>query len=228
MKTFYRILVLTIALALCHPVVVADDADVEPETDEEVQVQVSRECAVVLVTGGLIVGGAVVATAEALLGILLNVIGFATIGVKGASLAAKWQSTFPLVKAGSTFAKLQSITMSEAGFGVVPVGAAVGGTKAAAKIDDLCNGIDNVDSASWEGKALSTLTLLVSKLEDEVRKGEEEATRLFVSVNEEYDLVKKKVGQVGHVVAEKSGEAGHWVAKEAKQGWHWVAEELGM
>ena len=141
MKSFYRLLVLVIALAFWHPVADANAKHEEkyhkPETDEEVQVQVSSECAVVLVTGGLVVGGVAVAAAEALVGMLLNVIGFAAIGVEGGSLAAQWQSTFPLVKAGSTFSKLQSITMSEAGVGVVPVGAAVGGTKAAAKIDYL-------------------------------------------------------------------------------------------
>ena len=127
----------------------------------------------------MIVGGVAAAATGALLGMLLNVIGFAAIGVEGGSLAAQWQSTFPLVKAGSTFSKLQSITMSEAGVGVVPVGAAVGGTKAAAKINELCLGVDSIDSESWEGKVLSTLTLLVSKVEDEVKKGEEEVNKLL-------------------------------------------------
>ena len=215
---------LIIVLALWHPVVVADtdaDADVEGdihepkiEIDEEVQVQVSTECAVALVTGGLIVGGVAVAAAEALVGMLLNVIGFAAIGVEAGSTAAWWQSTFPLVKAGSTFSKLQSITMSEAGFGVVPVGVAVGGTKAAAKIDDLCRGVDSIDSESWEGKALSTLTLLASKSEDEVKKGKEEAKKLLVSVNEKYDLVAKKVGQAGQVVAKEVGQGGQWAMEK--------------
>jgi len=208
MKSFYRLLLLTITLALRqHPAVVADaDADAvdiqveyhepeTPETDDDVQVQVSSECAVVLVTGGLIAGGVAAAATGALLGMLLNVIGFAAIGVEGGSLAAQWQSTFPLVKAGSTFSKLQSITMSEAGVGVVPVGAAVGGTKA-----------DSIDSESWEGKVLSTLTLLVSKVEDEVKKGEEEVNKLLVSVTSWFDLVEKKAEQGGQWVAEKSGE----------------------
>ena len=218
MKSFYRLLVLTIALTLCHhPVVVADtDADVEHYESEmeEVQVQVSRECAVVLVTGGLIVGGVAVAATEALVGMLLNVIGFASIGVASGSTAAWWQSTFPLVKAGSTFAKLQSITMSEAGFGFVPVGAAVGGAVAVAKIDDLCSSLDDVDSESWEGKALSTLALLVSNVEDEVKKGGEEAKKLLVSVNEKYDLVKKKVEQAGHVVSKEVGQGGQWAIEK--------------
>ena len=217
MKSFYQLLVLAFALALWHPLVVADadaDADVEveylePETDV-VQVQVSRECAVVLVTGGLIVGGLAVAAAEALVGMLLNVIGFAAIGVEAGSTAAWWQSTFPLVKAGSTFSKLQSITMSEAGVGVVPVGAAVGGVVAAAKIDDLCRGIDSIDSESLEGKTLSTLTLLLSKSEDEVREGGEQANKLFVSFAEKYNLVRKKAGQVEQAVVKEARQGGQW------------------
>lgn len=100
---------------LQHPVVVAD-ADVEVEYQEpeidEVQVQVSTECAVVLVTGGLIVGGVAIAAAETLAGMLLNVIGFASIGVEAGSTAAWWQSTFPLVRAGSTL-HLQSFSPSQ-------------------------------------------------------------------------------------------------------------------
>jgi hypothetical protein len=83
----------------------------DDDGDSQEEVMVSSECAAVLVTEGLIIGGIITSVVCPL---LLGALGFTAVGVEAGSNAALWQSTFPLVKAGSLFAKLQSIVMSGA------------------------------------------------------------------------------------------------------------------
>jgi len=54
----------------------------------------------------------------------------------------------------------------------------------------------------------------VSNAEDEVKKGKEEAKKLLLSVNEKYDLVKKKAVQGGHLVAKEVGQGGQWAMEK--------------
>lgn len=75
---------------------------------EEESVDVSPECAVVLVTAGSVAGGL---ASYALVEPLLSLIGFAGADVTGATFAVWLQTTMSNVIAGSIFSSLQSITM---------------------------------------------------------------------------------------------------------------------
>lgn len=138
-----------------YPVVETDsDHDLDNGSDSGEGVEVSPECAVVLVTGGLIAGGTATVGTSLLFSWLLAVIGFTAEGVAVGSYAAKWQSTLPLVTAGYLFAKLQSTAMSGAGTTIMP-GSIVGGAAAADMIVDICQVIDGIDPESNTGKDLT-------------------------------------------------------------------------
>ena len=105
-------------LILFHASTLLASAALEDTTEHEYvlnEVEVSPECAVVLVTGGLVFGGLAAAATISLFSVLFEAVGFAAIGVEGGSSVASWQSTFPLVEKGSLFSRLQSISMSKTG-----------------------------------------------------------------------------------------------------------------
>ena len=76
----------------------ADVGDGNP-LDQEVSV----DCAALILTGTGILGAV---ASNAIIALVLRLIGFAASGVLKGSFAAWWQSTMPLVSAGSVFAKL--------------------------------------------------------------------------------------------------------------------------
>jgi hypothetical protein len=57
---------------------------------------------------------------------ILPAVGFCSNGVEAGSMAARWQSTYPLVPRGSPFALLQSISMGGAGLAMIFITAAGG------------------------------------------------------------------------------------------------------
>ena len=167
MKKSLVLVLLTALYAVADPDARLDDLDTELEDG----VEVSPECAIVIVTGGVVVGGLAAAAMITLLELFLNAIGFAAIGVEGGSSAASWQSTFPLVEAGSMFSKLQSISMSEeAGSELIPLGAIVGGAVAAGKMLDLCHRIDGIDSESLEAEVISALKRANQEVKEDAQK----------------------------------------------------------
>mmetsp|Transcript_33391 Transcript_33391/g.56782 ORF Transcript_33391/g.56782 Transcript_33391/m.56782 type:complete len:212 (+) Transcript_33391:147-782(+) len=120
------------------------------KTDDENEmdkVEVTAECAVVLVTAGLIAGGTVTVATSVLFSWVLGAIGFTAVGIEGGSYA------------GSLFAKLQSIAMSGVTTTVMPyslVGGAVGAT-AAHTLHEVCQVIDGIKPDGNAGKAISVL-----------------------------------------------------------------------
>ena len=210
MKKSLVLVLLTALYAVADPDARLDDLDTELEDG----VEVSPECAVVIVTGGVVVGGFAAAAMITLLELFLNAIGFAAIGVEGGSSAASWQSTFPLVEAGSMFSKLQSISMSEeVGSELIPLGAIVGGAVAAGKMRDLCHRIDGIDSESLEAEVISAL----KRANQEVK---EDAQKLEENMIKKYHEAANKVGQWGYQVNEKARNY------KAKHAWsQWVEEK---
>ena len=115
---------------------------------EEEGVDVSPECAVVLVTAGSVAGGL---ASYALVEPLLSLIGFAGADVTEATFAAWSQSTMSNVIAGSIFSSLQSITTG----GVPPVIiisiSIRGAATVASQLSCVCGIIDDVDPTSTGG-----------------------------------------------------------------------------
>ena len=136
-------------------------------SQEQEGVKVSSECAAVLVTEGFVLGGLAAAAIPPAFFSLLEALGFAAVGVEAGSKAALWQSTFPLVKAGSLFAKLQSITMSGVESTVIVPGSIAGGAVAASAVHKTCQVIDDVEPESTEGKAIHAVTVAARKILNE-------------------------------------------------------------
>jgi len=125
--------------------------------------KVSADCAALILTCSGLLGAA---SANALVGLMLRLVGFTAAGVAKGSLAAWWQSTMPLVSAGSVFAKLTSIAMSPAGAGAAgtTVGGifGVGGGAAAVGFSDVCTRVDEeVAQQSVVGVTLQANTRVV-------------------------------------------------------------------
>lgn len=133
----------------------------EPSTNDEKEVLISPECAVVLITAGATAG---TAASIVLAGPVLSLFGFTSVGVAQGSFAAWWQSTLPLIKAGSLFASLQSVAMSGVGSTVL-ITSSVGGAVAASKLSGFCEMIDKIDPDSQEGKIISSLVVGANNLE---------------------------------------------------------------
>lgn len=133
----------------------------EPSTDDEQEVLISPECAVVLLTAGATAG---TAASVVLAGPILSLFGFTSVGVAQGSFAAWWQSTLPLIKAGSLFASLQSVAMSGVGSTIL-ITSSVGGAVAASKLSGFCEMIDKIDPDSQEGKIISSLVVGANNIE---------------------------------------------------------------
>lgn len=119
------------------------------------KVEISSECAAVLLVGGSAVGGI---SATTLLPQLLSMLGFASsVGVSSDSVAAWWKSILGSVPAGSLFATLQSITMAGGGVGTLVSGAELGGSVNAAHVRTLCHKVDTIDPNSPAAQILSKL-----------------------------------------------------------------------
>ena len=97
-------------------------ADMNGRSDTVRDQKVFADCAALVLAGGGILGATV---ANTMIGLLLRIVGFATTGVVKGSFAAWWQSTMPLVQAGSVFAKLMSIAVGAGGAGTA--GTTIGG-----------------------------------------------------------------------------------------------------
>lgn len=132
-----------------------------PSTNDEQELHISPEYAVVLLTAGAAAG---TAASILLAGPVLSLFGFTSVGVAQGSFAAWWQSTLPLIKAGSLFASLQSIAMSGVGSTVL-ITSSVGGAVAASKLSGFCEMIDEIDPESQEGKVISSLVVGANNLE---------------------------------------------------------------
>mmetsp|Transcript_27766 Transcript_27766/g.32390 ORF Transcript_27766/g.32390 Transcript_27766/m.32390 type:complete len:195 (+) Transcript_27766:44-628(+) len=135
-------------LSLFAFTVAADEAD-----EEDDSVLVSAECAAVLVVAGGAVGGT---ASWALASSVLYLIGFTAEGVAAGSFASWWQSTMPLISAGSLFASLQSIAMTGVANKVI-VSGAIGGAATAQRFKDVCSEIDEVDPNSTGGKTIAAI-----------------------------------------------------------------------
>ena len=133
----------------------------EPSTDDEQEVLISPECAVVLLTAGATAG---TAASIVLVGPILSLFGFTSVGVAHGSFAAWWQSTLPVIKTGSLFASLQSVAMSGVGSTVL-ITSSVGGAVAASKLSGFCAMIDEIDPDSQEGKIISSLVVGANNVE---------------------------------------------------------------
>ena len=120
---------------------------ISTDTDTEI----SPECAAVLLIGGAS-SGVVVALASSP---LLAAFGFTFVGIQAGSFASWWQSTLPLVSAGSLFAYyLQSIAMSGAMVSgtLTTLGSLLGSAAAATKVKEFCKVVDSVNKNSFQGK----------------------------------------------------------------------------
>jgi hypothetical protein len=134
---------------------------IKEEDEEEESVDVSPECAVVLITAGSVGGGL---ASYVLVAPLLSLIGFAGAGVTKGSFAAWWQSTMPNVMAGSIFSSLQSITMGGVP-SVIIISSSIGGAATVAShLRHVCGIIDDVDPKSTEGKIIYSLLVAEGKL----------------------------------------------------------------
>lgn len=122
----------------------------DDDDDNEKGVNISRNCAtVLLVTAGVSAGAISVLTPVA-----ACTAGFCQAGVAGGSFAAWWQSTMPLVAKGSLFAKLQALAMSGSGMqGISVTAGALGGTVAAGYVEEFCAMIDEADPDSATARA---------------------------------------------------------------------------
>lgn len=112
--------------------------------EEEDTIHISPTCAAVLITAGASAGGALAYTLSP--AAVLCKAGFCSAGVSSSSFASWWQSTMPLVKAGSIFATLQSIAMGGVSAKVVVAGSALGGGLSMQYLPFLCAYVDDPDS----------------------------------------------------------------------------------
>jgi len=125
-------------------------------------VEVSPECAAVILAGSGVLGGTIAYIATPA---LMCSIGFCQAGPVAGSLATWWQSTLPLVAKGSIFSTLQSAAMAGVGSQTILIGASVGGSSSAAMIERLCSSVDNLDPTSKRGRiVLSTLSAVRSAI----------------------------------------------------------------
>jgi len=167
------------------------------------------------VTAGFVSGGIASAVITSVVfPSLLEAMGFASVGVEAGSSAALWQSTFPLVKAGSLFAKLQSISMTGVGTTILPV-AIVGGEAAAANIRDVCQVIDDVDPESTEGEAISTLTVAVRKL---LTQSNETITYVWEHIKDGAGEAKEVLVREKKITEGKVGDAWEYLKDKAQEG----------
>ena len=153
----YLLFVFCVLLGTTIAIVNGDEhrSDDRSNSDKsDVKVEISSECAAVLLVGGSAVGGI---SATTLLPQLLSMLGFASVGVSSDSVAAWWKSILGSVPAGSLFATLQSITMAGGGVGTLVSGAELGGSANAAHVRTLCNKVDTIDPNSPAAQILSKL-----------------------------------------------------------------------
>lgn len=190
-----------------HVALGSDDAG-----DSQEGVMVSSECAAVLVAEGFIVGGIATAVIASFFPLLLEGLGFTAIGVEAGSKAALWQSTFPLVKAGSLFAKLQSIVMSGAESTVIVpgsiVGGAVGGATAASQVHRTCQVIDDVEPESTKGKAIRAITV--------------ETRKVLNEGNYVWEEMKDHAGEAKMVLIHKAEVTSGYVKHTLEHGWEHI------
>jgi len=196
-----------------------NDAGSDPLTQ-----RVSVDCAALILTGTGILGAA---ASNAIIVLVLRLIGFAAAGVVKGSFAAWWQSTMPLVSAGSIFAKLTSIAMSAGGAGAAgtTIGGIVGVSGGAAALTwtplaNICKRVDEeVAQGSVAGATLQANTKAVQALLSS-------ADNMGKTAKEVYDTapppVKAAAEQVGESInkalaasAEAAGYAYDAVASKA-------------
>ena len=154
-----HLLILTLLVVLCT----AEKCDYTKESfpgEEYVSVDVSPECAALLLVGGGVAGSAAtLAVTNLLMPMWLCSSGFCAAGVKSGSLAAWWQSTMPLIASKSIFATLQSIAMSAGGVGfstssTAALGAALGGAAGAAYLGEFCQMVDQIEPSTVAAEAI--------------------------------------------------------------------------
>mmetsp|Transcript_406 Transcript_406/g.748 ORF Transcript_406/g.748 Transcript_406/m.748 type:complete len:290 (+) Transcript_406:3-872(+) len=177
---------------------VAADGDTSSDVDFQ---KVSADCAALIMTCSGVLGAA---SANALIALMLRLVGFTVAGVAKGSFAAWWQSTMPLVSAGSVFAKLTSIAMSPAGAGAAgtTIGGifGVGGGAVAAGFSDVCKRVDEeVARRSVVGVTLQANTRMVQAALSSV----EGATKTAKQV---YDAVPPTVKDLGERIAKQAQE----------------------
>jgi len=181
--------------------VVTTLADVGNPLDQ----QVSIDCAALILTGTGILGAT---AANAVIALVLRIIGFAAAGVMKGSFAAWWQSTMPLVSAGSVFAKLTSIAMSAGGAGATgtTIGAVlgVGGGAAAITWTPLANVCKRVDEEVAQGSVAGATLQANTRAVQAVLSSAELAGK---TAKEVYDATPAPVKAAAEQVAEKINSA---------------------
>ena len=205
-------------------IVAATLADTGNDAGNPLTQKVSVDCAALILTGTGILGAA---ASNAIIVLVLRLIGFAAAGVVKGSFAAWWQSTMPLVSAGSIFAKLTSIAMSAGGAGAAgtTIGGVVGVSGGAAALTwtplaNICKRVDEeVAQGSVAGATLQANTKAVQALLSS-------ADNVGKTAKEVYDTaplpVKAAAEQVGESInkalaasAEAAGYAYDAVASKA-------------
>ena len=205
-------------------IVAATLADTGNDAGNPLTQKVSVDCAALILTGTGILGAA---ASNAIIVLVLRLIGFAAAGVVKGSFAAWWQSTMPLVSAGSIFAKLTSIAMSAGGAGAAgtTIGGIVGVSGGAAALTwtplaNICKRVDEeVAQGSVAGATLQANTKAVQALLSS-------ADNVGKTAKEVYDTaplpVKAAAEQVGESInkalaasAEAAGYAYDAVASKA-------------
>ncbi len=139
----YKLLLLTVAFLCFCGVCNGRYTYTTQKEEEEDAIHISPKCAAVLVTAGASGGGALAYTLSPA---VLCKAGFCSAGVSSSSFASWWQSTMPLVQAGSIFATLQSIAMGGVGTKVVVAGSVLGGNLSMKYLQFLCDYVDDPDS----------------------------------------------------------------------------------
>lgn len=136
-----------------------NEEETETATSGENDADISPKCAAVL----LLTGASGVAATMGLASVpLLSAAGFTPVGVAAGSFAAWWQSTYPLVAAGSLFSYLQSIAMTGSVVtGSASLGAVLGSAAAVTKVREMCRTVDGIDENSFEGQLLQKILELV-------------------------------------------------------------------
>lgn len=171
-----------------------------PEKLEETA-KISQKCAVILLATGSAFGGT---AAHVISPIILSYLGFTSVGVQAGSIASYWQSTMPIVKVGSMFAKLQSIAMTGAGSSTTVKVSALGGAAVAWRLHSMCELIDDVEPESNAGTALAMLVAAEVWLSSASQYAWEFVSKTVLMPSEETrQRMKESVDSANSFVSEK-------------------------
>ena len=191
---------------------------IEPAADPSAQV-VSPDCAAVVLSGAGILGAV---TAGATFSLVLEIVGFTATGVAPGSFAAWWQSTMPLVAAGSLFARLQAFAMGGGGAAASTLGAIAGDVTAfnSGFMANVCKWVDEeVSKGSAAGDAIQANTHAVQTIlssEDGVKYTAKEVFDAAPpAVKDAAANIGEAVKQAADATADAAGKAADAASKAA-------------